>query len=254
MSKTSPYTGSEYIDSLRDGRNVFINGEKVDDVTTHPAFRNSVRSIARMYDALHDAELSKVMLTDTDTGNGGQTHRFFKAPRSSEEMVQQREAIATWARLSYGWMGRSPDFKAALSTTFGAYSEFYGDYASNAKYWYKRTQESVLFMNHAIVNPPVDRGRSADAVRDVCVKVEKETDAGIYVSGAKVVATGAVLSQWSFVGQAGRSATDDPNLAVMFMLPVGAPGCKLICRTSCEGQAAKHGSPVVYPLSSRFDV
>ncbi|WP_017522957.1 4-hydroxyphenylacetate 3-hydroxylase N-terminal domain-containing protein [Pusillimonas noertemannii] len=253
MNKTSPYTGSEYIESLRDGRTVFIGGERVADVTIHPAFRNSVRSIARMYDAMHDAEMSKVLMTGTDTGNGGQTHRFFKAPRSSEEMVQQREAIAAWARLSYGWMGRSPDFKAALSTTFGAYPEFYGEYAPNVRAWYKKIQESVLFMNHAIVNPPVDRGRSADAVRDVCVKVEKETDAGIYVSGAKVVATGAVLTQWNFVGQAGRTATDDPSMAVMFMLPVGAPGCKLICRTSYEGQAAKHGAPFDYPLSSRFD-
>src|SRR5690606_23632413 len=109
MNKTSPYTGSEYIESLRDGRTVIIGGERVADVTIHPAFRNSVRSIARMYDAMHDAEMSKVLMTGTDTGNGGQTHRFFKAPRSSEEMVQQREAIAAWARLSYGWMGRSPD-------------------------------------------------------------------------------------------------------------------------------------------------
>jgi 4-hydroxyphenylacetate 3-monooxygenase len=253
MNRTTPYTGADYIESLRDGRNVFINGERVDDVTTHPAFQNSVRSIARMYDALHDPATREVLTTETDTGSGGRTHRFFKPARSREDMFAQREAIAAWARLNYGWMGRSPDFKAALTNTFGANSEYYGDFASNARAWYKKAQESVLFMNHAIVNPPVDRGRSADAVRDVCVSVQKETDAGIYVSGAKVVATGAVLTQWNFVGQAGTTATEDDSMAVMFMLPVNAPGCNLICRTSYEGIAAGHGSPFDYPLSSRFD-
>ena len=53
---TRPLTGEEYLDTLRDGREVWIYGEKVDDVTTHPAFRNGARSVARLYDALHDPE------------------------------------------------------------------------------------------------------------------------------------------------------------------------------------------------------
>ena len=54
-----PFTGAEYIESLKDGREVYINGERVKDVTTHPAFRNSVRSLARLYDALHDPAKSR---------------------------------------------------------------------------------------------------------------------------------------------------------------------------------------------------
>ena len=52
----SALTGEEYLDSLRDGRTVFVNGESVDDVTTHPAFRNSARMVARLYDTLHDSD------------------------------------------------------------------------------------------------------------------------------------------------------------------------------------------------------
>jgi 4-hydroxyphenylacetate 3-monooxygenase len=48
-------TGAEYLESLRDGREVWIDGERVRDVTEHPAFRNAARSVARLYDALHDA-------------------------------------------------------------------------------------------------------------------------------------------------------------------------------------------------------
>jgi len=253
MRRVAPQTGAEYVQSLRDGRTVFINGERVNDVTSHPSFRNSVRSIARLYDSLHDPAKQDVLTTPTDTGSGGRTHKFFKYARTGEELVGQRDAIAEWSRLTYGWMGRSPDFKAALSNTLGANSQYYGDYAPNARAWYQRIQEGVLFLNHAIVNPPVDRGRGADAIRDVTVSVTKETDAGIYVTGAKVVATGAVVTQWNFVGQSGSTATDDDSMALMFMLPVNAPGCKLICRTSYEGMAAQHGSPFDYPLSSRFD-
>ena len=52
--KNRPFTGAEYLASLRDGREVYIYGERVKDVTTHPAFRNSAASIALLYDALHD--------------------------------------------------------------------------------------------------------------------------------------------------------------------------------------------------------
>src|ERR1700716_3487623 len=155
--KNRPFTGKKYLESLRDGREVYIQGERVADVTTHPAFRNSARSVARLYDALHDPKSRDVLTSPTDTGSGGYTHKYFRVARSREDVVGQRDAIAAWARLSYGWMGRSPDYKASLMNTLGAHPRFYGKSAHNAKTWYRRAQEHVLFMNHAIVNPPRDR-------------------------------------------------------------------------------------------------
>src|SRR5438445_6778737 len=188
-AKGRPFTGAEYLASLRDGREVYICGERVEDVTTHPAFRNAARSIARIYDALHDTTTRSVLTAPTDTGSGGYTHKYFRVARAREDVIAQRDAIAAWARLSYGWMGRSPDYKASLMNTLGANHAFYGKFADNAKAWYRRAQENVLFMNHAIVNPPVDRFKEPDQVKDIFITIRKETDAGIYVSGAKVVAT-----------------------------------------------------------------
>ena len=68
---TRPMTGAEYLESLRDGREVWLYGERVADVTTHPAFRNTARMIARLYDALHDPKLKEVLTMATDTGSGG---------------------------------------------------------------------------------------------------------------------------------------------------------------------------------------
>jgi 4-hydroxyphenylacetate 3-monooxygenase len=252
-AKGRPFTGAEYLASLRDGRDVYIYGERVDDVTTHPAFRNAARSIARLYDALHDPKTKDVLTWPTDTGSGGYTHKFFRAARSREELTAQRDAIAQWARMSYGWMGRSPDYKASLMNTLGANHRFYGRFSGNAKAWYRRAQEHVLFMNHAIVNPPVDRAKASDQVKDVFIAIQKETDAGIYISGAKVVATSSALTHYNFLGQNAAVPTHDTDLAVMFIAPMNTPGVKLFCRTSYEMMASVMGTPFDYPLSSRFD-
>ena len=252
-AKGRPFTGQEYLASLRDGREVYIYGERVDDVTTHPAFRNAARSIARLYDALHDDKSKAALTWPTDTGSGGFTHKFFRAARSRDELIAQRDAIAHWARMSYGWMGRSPDYKASLMNTLGANHKFYGKFSANASAWYRRAQEHVLFMNHAIVNPPVDRAKAADQVKDVFITIQKETDAGIYVSGAKVVATSSALTHYNFLGQNAAVPTHDTDLAVMFIAPMNAPGVKLLCRASYEMMASVMGTPFDYPLSSRFD-
>ena len=252
-AKGRPFTGAEYLESLRDGREVYVYGERVKDVTTHPAFRNAARSIARLYDALHADKTKGILTSPTDTGSGGFTHKFFRAARSREDLIAQRDAIAQWARMSYGWMGRSPDYKASLMNTLGANFDFYGKFAGNAKAWYRRAQENVLFMNHAIVNPPVDRAKSADQVKDVYITIQKDTDAGIYVSGAKVVATSSALTHYNFLGQNAAVPLHDTDLAVMFIAPMNAPGVKLFCRTSYEMTASVMGTPFDYPLSSRFD-
>jgi 4-hydroxyphenylacetate 3-monooxygenase len=250
---TRPYNGAEYIESLRDGRTVYFHGEKVRDVTTHPAFRNSVRSIARMYDALHDPGLRDVLTCETDTGSGGRTHRFFTVPHSAEDLIASRDAIAAWQRLVYGWMGRSPDYKASFLATLGANPEYFGDFSDNARSWYSRAQEEVTYWNHAIVHPPVDRHLGPDQAGEVCMHVEHERDDGIVVSGAKVVATGSALTHCNFIGHFGPVPLQDPDYAIVCTTPMNAPGVKLICRNSYELQAATTGSPFDYPLSSRLD-
>ncbi|NKQ54496.1 Pyoverdin chromophore biosynthetic protein pvcC [Amycolatopsis sp. K13G38] len=246
---TRPMTGEEYIESIRDGREVFIYGDKVDDVTTHPAFRNSVRMTARLYDALHDPDQQKVLTAPTDTGNNSFTHPFFRTPRSSADLFADRDAIAAWARMTYGWMGRSPDYKAAFLGTLGANSDFYEPFADNARRWYTESQEKVLYWNHAIINPPVDRDRNPDEVKDIFIHVEEERDDGLIVSGAKVVATGSAITNYNFIAHYGLPIKKR-EFALVCTVPMGAPGMKLICRHSYAQNAS---SPFDYPLSSRFD-
>ncbi len=244
------YTGAEYLESLNDGREVWINNERVKDITTHPAFRNSARMMARLYDSLHDPKLADTLLVPIENGTG-MTHRYFQPPRSVAEQVAARDALACWSRLTYGWMGRSPDYKAAWVATLAGSSDMYGEYKPNALRWYDLARQKVPFINHAIVNPPVDR-HLPNSTSDVFIQVDKETDEGIIVSGAKVVATAAVLTQYTFVAHY-QVALKDKKFSPIFIARTGAPGLKLICRNSYEYNAAVTSTPFDAPLSSRMD-
>ncbi|MFN8201237.1 MAG: 4-hydroxyphenylacetate 3-hydroxylase N-terminal domain-containing protein [Solirubrobacteraceae bacterium] len=247
-----PFTGDEYLESLRDGREVWIYGERVDDVTAHPAFRNSARSLARLYDALHDPQYRDRLTAPTDTGNGGFTHPLFKAARTQDDLRASRDAVRVWAELTFGWMGRSPDYKAAMLGALGGAPEWYGQYAGNARRWYREGQEKVLYLGHAIVPPPVDRDLPPDDVADVYVHVEDETDNGLIVSGAKVVATGSPLTHQVFISHFGVPLRKKAY-ALVFLAPTNAPGVKFLARASYELTAARSASPFDYPLSSRLD-
>jgi 4-hydroxyphenylacetate 3-monooxygenase len=251
--RVRPMTGAEYLESIRDGREIWIYGERVKDVTTHPAFRNTARMIARLYDALHDPARKDVLTASTDTGSGGVTHKFYLPSKNAEELVGARDAIAEWARITYGWIGRSPDYKAAFLATLGANSSFYEPYDANARAWYKKVQEEVSFVNHAIVNPPVDRDKPLDEVKDVYMHVEKETDDGLIVSGAKVVATTSSLTHLNFIANNGALPIKTKEFAFVCIVPTDAKGVKLFCRPSYEMMAEVVGTPFDYPLSSRMD-
>ena len=205
-------TGAEYLESLDDGREVWIYGERVGNVTAHPAFRNTARMIARLYDALHDpARRPKLMRADRHRQR--RLHPcLLQGAATAEELVAGRDAIAEWARITYGWVGRSPDYKAAFLATLGANAEFYAPYQENARRWYKFSQERVPFINHAIIHPPVDRDRPPDRGQRCLLHVVRETDAGIVVTGAKVVATGSALTHYTFVAHHGLIPVQDKIL------------------------------------------
>src|SRR5690242_16674584 len=149
--------GAAYLESLRDDREVYIYGERVRDVTEHPAFRNAARSMASLYDALHDPATSDLLLTTSR--EGVRTHRYFTSSYSSGELFKARDALAHWARMTFGFMGRTPDYKAGFIATLGSFSEFYNPFEKNAKRWYLHAASRGSFFNHVIVNPPIDRNR-----------------------------------------------------------------------------------------------
>ncbi|MBO3732089.1 4-hydroxyphenylacetate 3-hydroxylase family protein [Glycomyces niveus] len=245
-------TGDAYLESLRDGREVYLYGERVADVVDHPAFKQAARSTAHLYDALHDPKTADTMTT-VDPHTGNRVHRFFTPARSAEDLMKAREAIDLWARMSYGFMNRTPDYKASFMAGLAVTHDFYEPFGDSARGWYERYAKQGLSISHAIVNPPVDRNKAAHDVRDVYVRVVEERDGGIVVDGAKLMATASALTHAAFVGQihlANLEKGKAEDLALAFIAPMNTPGMKVVCRPSYEMKA---NSPYDNPLSSRFD-
>lgn len=247
------YDGAEFLASLDDDREIWYEGERVRDVINHPAFRNSARTLASLYDALHAPETHDVLTMDDRYGN--RTHRFFAPSYDADELRGARDAIEVWQRMTYGWMGRTPDYKAAFMAQLAEGHSYYGEYADNALAWYHRSASKVLFMNHVLIDPPVDRSAERMDVRDVYVSLDAEDDNGIYVSGAKMVATASALTHATFVAvNSGVAARMEPGrddeMALVFIADMATPGMKLVCRPSYEAAAR---SPFDAPLASRFD-
>ena len=155
--------------------------------------------------------------------------------------------------MSYGFMGRTPDYKASFMATLGAAPEFYAPFEASAEGWYRRYAEQALFLNHVLINPPIDRNREVHEVEDVFVHVVKERDDGMVVSGAKMLATGSALTHATFVAQNSAVRLEKgkaEDYALVFIAPMDTPGKSLISRRSYELAAS---SPWDNPLSARFD-
>ena len=108
-------------------------------------------------------------------------------------------------------------------------------------------QEEVTFVNHAIVNPPVDRNKELAEVRDVYMHVEKETDGGLIVSGAKVVATTSTLTHYNFIANNGALPIKTKDFAFVCIVPTNAPGCQAVLPALLRDDRGGDGQPVRLP-------
>ncbi|MFB6891665.1 4-hydroxyphenylacetate 3-hydroxylase family protein [Kitasatospora sp. NPDC056327] len=248
-------SGQEYLESLRDGRTVWLDGELVKDVTEHPAFRNTARSIADLYDLAADSDLRDV-LTVRPEGQDRSILRAYHVPRTHTELVERRKAFKAWSEASFGFLGRSPDYMAAGIAGFVSLPDVFRgegfDGRENLAAYHRRMVEGDLYPAFTITNPQIDRTKAASeqAQDDLYVRVVKERDDGIVVRGAKMIGTGAVFGDEVIVGTIEPLPRQDVEYALCFSVPIDTPGLKFISRTSYEGQAR---SVFDNPLSARFD-
>ncbi|WP_069812822.1 4-hydroxyphenylacetate 3-hydroxylase family protein [Streptomyces sp. TP-A0874] len=254
-------TGQDYIKGLRDGRCVLIGGEKVTDVTEHPAFRNAVRSVARLYDAAAaDPETFSYVEDD-----GEQHNVIWKRPKDSADLAARRRAHDTWAALTHGLIGRSPDHVAsyitAMATTPGIADLGGRSYSENLMSYWRYLRDNDLYVTYAVTAP--GRARSSDVFGKQQRKAEADAshaspaahvvrtdDEGIVVRGTKLLATSAVLADEIFVGSILPLSPGEEQYAVTFATPVGAPGVKVMPRKSFEQYVV---GPEDDPLAFRYD-
>jgi 4-hydroxyphenylacetate 3-monooxygenase len=247
-------TGRAHVESLRDGRAVFIDGRRVDDVTTDRAFRNAVSSIASLYDFQCEPERSNLMTYAL--ADGSRAGRIWQLPQSYADLVERRQAIEAWAELHGGFIGRGPDHVAScISGMFmglETFEAFDPKRAAALADYYRFARDNDVYLTYAIINPQADRSKNAAEQRSeyLSAGVVDRDAAGITIRGAKMLATGAPLANEIFVTCIQPLAPGDEKYAVSFVVPLSAPGLKILSRKSYEAAA-----PSVFdnPLAGRFD-
>jgi 4-hydroxyphenylacetate 3-monooxygenase len=246
-------TGEQYRESIRDGREVYINGERVQDVTVHPAFKPLVDIRARIYDMAHDPDTRSTM---TYTDSDGETHAIgLKLPHTQQDWHDKRRSTDAVMKDIGGVVTRVGD--ETIGEMWSLYdgqevlNEVDPQFSANIRSHILRAIQHDPFHVSANTDPKGDRSkRPQDQDPDMLLHVVRETDAGIIVRGAKYETAAAYANQ-AFtkptIANWGNAELSD--YAVGFVCDLGSPGLKFICRSGFAGR----GSIEDYPLSNRFD-
>ena len=247
-------TGAQYLQALKDRPpQVWMDGERVGDVVSHPGLRNNIRMMASLYDMQHEPGLHEEM-TYTSPTSGQPVGLSFIMPQSQEDLERRGVMMRHWAQATMGMMGRSPDFMNVTMTAFGAAQAFFGqrrpEFGENLRRYCDYIRENDLVLTHALLNPL----RRRDALRGTepapsggpGLQVVRETDRGVVVRGCRMLATLPIADEIAIYPIRPES---DERYALSFAIPCDTPGLKFLCRESFDYGRSRFD----HPLGSRFE-
>ena len=246
--------GAAHLRALDQDREVYLDGERIARVADHPAFANSCRSAAALYD--FQAASENVERMTFETGTGRRVNRAWQMPRNHAALIERRKALTAWAELHGGFLGRSPDHLASSITGqmmgIEVFERHGARFAKALRGYYEHARDNDLYLSYVIVNPQGDRSKAwgDQPSEDLTMRVVDEDGEGVTVRGAKMLGTGAVMAEELFVANLQPLQPGEERFAVSFALPLDTRGLKILSRKSYEASAA---GPWDNPLSHRFD-
>ncbi|WP_019123070.1 4-hydroxyphenylacetate 3-hydroxylase family protein [Brevibacillus massiliensis] len=242
-----------YLSRLRDGRSVWLQGKIVEDLPSHPAFAGTIQTICALL-ALQDDPASQPSLTFSPPDTGKPANLAYLVPGSKEEVLQKETAYRIWSEKTFGMMSRLSDYSRSLLTGWYASRHVLGGsdgkFADKIDRYYRLSRDQDLFSTTALHDPQVDRSKLSSQFDDphTHLRIVRETEDGIIVRGAKMIATGAPYYDEIFVYPFHRRPQSEARYATMFAVPVATKGVHIVCRESFASENAED-----HPLSSRFD-
>ena len=245
-------TGTQYRQGLRDDREVWIDGERVKDVTSHQALKPIIDIRARMYDMQHEDRHAPVL---TYAEDNKQHSIFNRLPREQQDWHDKWRAVDTVMNDIRGVVTRVGD--ETVGEMWSLYdgrevlNEIDPRFAENIARHIQAVIETDVFHVSANTDPKGDRSKPPqDQDPDMMVHVVKETDAGIIVRGAKYETASGYADQ-AFLKPTVGAWTNEKlsDYAVGCIVKMNAPGVKHIARSGFAGR----GSAADYPLSNRCD-
>ena len=244
--------GTQYINALRDGREVWHAGRRIADVTTHPGFTGTIKTLADLYDQQQMPEHRDIMTVEHE---GERISYSYLPPKDSADLLLKRRNIEFWARQTFGQMGRYPEFVAELIVGLRDWSHIIEktnkQWAENARAYHRYVSRNDLCLTHALTDQYYDRtkpvGKQEDP--DLVLHIVGETKAGPVVRGLRTLATLAPISDEVIVYPNRPREPDEGDYAIAFAIPMNIKGLKILCRDLY----AENADPERLPLTTRFD-
>jgi len=246
-------TGQEHLERLNDGRIVYIGDERVDNVTTHPAFKNAARTIAAIYDMKADPANAETL---SFVENGERCSMYFLQARTQEDLRRRTRAHRMIADLTHGLFGRSPDHFASSVTAMAMDPDVFESaarpYSESLVAYYRHLRHNDVYVGYAVLPPQAARDPTFYQRQSLPVpslEVVREEDDGIVISGMKMLATGAVFADEIWIGNIQPLAPTQVKQAVTCAVPCNADGLTLWSRQAIAANA-KNDSTVRWPGGS----
>jgi 4-hydroxyphenylacetate 3-monooxygenase len=247
-------TGKEYLESIRDGRALYVGRERIADQTRHPAFAGAARTYAALYDMKADPALREVM---TFTDGGERYSAYYLQPRSQEDLRRRNRAHRKIAEFCFGLMGRTPDAVAGNITGLSMKPEVFdsapGGNRANLLKIYEHMRRDDIFATYAIVPPPAARNKDyyqAQGLQQPALRVTAEDDKGVTLNGMKMLASGAAYAHEVLIGNVMPLAPDQLKESITCVISLNLPGLSLWSRRPFNrDDTLEFDSPLTY----RFD-
>ncbi len=250
-------TGKQFLEGLRDGREVWLEGERVKDVTAHPKLSRMAHTLAAIYDLQHDPELHEALTFRSPT-SGAPVALSYLVPETQEDLLRRRRALEIVADFSNGVLGRTPDYVNIQVTSVRQLAHLFGQkdrrFADNVRAYHEYIRENDLCLTHTFGHPQVNRAVPVSALPDpyIAVGIVDTTSEGVIVRGAKLLATLAPFADEIFAPIYRPLRPDheeDEKYCIGFAIPVNTPGLKFICRESYDLGYSLYD----YPLSGQYE-
>ncbi|NGQ96603.1 4-hydroxyphenylacetate 3-hydroxylase [Brevibacillus sp. SYP-B805] len=245
--------GEAFLKSLNDGRSVWLDGKKVERLPEHPAFQGTLQTIKTLFNMLdHPDTQEEVGYYVPETGR--YAHASFLVPRSPEQLAKRSRAFARWSSETCGMMSRLSDYARSIVTGwYAAREELSGldpEFARKITAYYEKARDRDLFLTTAIIDPQIDRSKNLDDARiaERFLHVVRETEDGIVLRGAKMIATGAPYTHDFVLFSFLKFKDEDRKHAHVLIVPACSQGLHIVCRESFAARQELN-----HPLSAKYD-
>ena len=228
-------------------------GRRVPDITSEPGLSGGVASLAELYD-LQWQEPDSMLFDSPDTGD--KVGRSFMIPRTQDELASIGAMMLRWSRHTFGMMGRSPDYINRAISSYAAGADFLSHqdarFGDNARRYHAYIRENDLCLTHTLINPQSNRavGPAKQADPFLAARVKQETDAGLIIKGARMLATLPISDEiMVFPSTLLKATEEDAPYAFGFAIPNATPGLRFLARETMDYGRNTYD----HPLGSRFE-